>query len=148
MSKRQFLALIALIGVFLATYLTLYKVGAIGALACQAGSCETVQLSRWATFLGLPVAAWGILFYIVLLALALAGTSARAADSRALSLALLAWTGWGVVFSSWLTYLELFVIRAICQYCVGSAVLVAIAFVVAYLDYRSTATARRALAVK
>jgi uncharacterized membrane protein len=139
-SKRQFLALIALIGVFLATYLTLYKVGAIGTLACQAGSCETVQLSRWATFLGLPVAAWGILFYVVLLAVALAATSARYAESRTMSLALLAWTGWGVLFSSWLTYLELFVIRAICVYCVGSALLIVIAFIVALMDFRARST--------
>jgi uncharacterized membrane protein len=96
-----------------------------------------VQLSRWATFLGLPVAAWGIVFYLVLLALALVGLQPRYADSRAVSLALVAWTGWGVLFSGWLTYLELFVINAICQWCVVSAVLVLIAFVVSALDFRS-----------
>jgi uncharacterized membrane protein len=133
--KRQWLALVGLIGVFLAAYLTLYKVGAIDQLVCQTGSCETVQLSRWATFLGLPVAAWGILFYAVLLALALIGLQARLADSRGVSLALLAWTGWGVLFSAWLTYLELFVIRAICQWCVVSALLVVIAFTLSLLDF-------------
>ena len=141
MSKRQFIALVALLGVFVASYLTLYKVGAIASLVCRTGSCETVQLSRWATFLGLPVAAWGIVFYVVLLALALAGLQERLADSRAMSLALLAWTGWGVLFSAWLTYLELFVINAICQWCVVSAILVAIAFVVSALDFRSRAAA-------
>ncbi|MGQ0641839.1 MAG: vitamin K epoxide reductase family protein [Gemmatimonadaceae bacterium] len=136
-SKRQLIALVALLGVFVASYLTLYKVGAIGELVCRTGSCETVQLSRWATFLGLPVAAWGIVFYVVLLAVALAGLQERFADSRAMSLALLAWTGWGVLFSAWLTYLELFVINAICQWCVVSAILVAIAFVISVLDWRA-----------
>jgi hypothetical protein len=47
-------ALIALIGVFLSLYLTLFKLGYIGTLACGTGSCETVQLSKWGDFLGLP----------------------------------------------------------------------------------------------
>jgi uncharacterized membrane protein len=97
--------------------------------------------------LGLPVAAWGILFYVVLLALAVVGSLARYADSRTLSLALLGWTGWGVLFSSWLTYLELFVINAICMYCVISAILVMIAFVIAWTDYRSVSREPNALPV-
>jgi uncharacterized membrane protein len=136
-SKRQVIALLALFGILVAAYLTLYKVGAIAELVCRTGSCETVQLSRWATLLGLPVAAWGIVFYVVLLALSLVGLQPRYVDSRAMSLALVVWTGWGVLFSAWLTYLELFVINAICQWCVVSAGLVLIAFVVSALDFRS-----------
>ena len=136
MSKRQIIALLALLGILVASYLTLYKVGAIAELVCRTGSCETVQLSRWATFLGLPVAAWGIVFYLVLIALALAGLQPRYADSRTVSLVLVLWTGWGVLFSGWLTYLELFVINAICQWCVVSAVLVLLTFLVSVLDLR------------
>lgn len=137
MSKRQLIALLALVGLLIAIYLTLYKTGAIAELKCSTGSCEQVQLSKWATFLGLPVAAWGIGFYAALLAVALAGLQDRWADSRGVSVALVALTGWGVLFSLWLTYLELFVIRAICRYCVGSAVLVAFAFVLSWLDLRA-----------
>jgi hypothetical protein len=67
------IALLALLGSLLALYLTLYKLGIIGQLVCQMGSCETVNTSRWSTFLGLPVAAWGFLTYAVLLGLALFG---------------------------------------------------------------------------
>ncbi len=141
-SKRQLIALLALFGLVIATYLTLYKAGAIDVLACSVGSCETVQMSRWATLLGLPVAAWGIVFYVALLVLAVAGLQEPWADSRGVSLALLALTGWGVLFSAWLTYLELFVIHAICQWCVVSAVLVTIAFVICLLDLRDRAAAR------
>ena len=136
MSKRQLVALLALLGLFIAIYLTLYKTGAIAELACTSGSCETVQMSRWATFLGLPVAAWGIVFYVALLGVALSGLQGPLADSRAVSIALVAVTGWGVIFSAWLTYLELFVIHAICQWCVVSAILVTLAFVIAWLDLR------------
>ena len=52
-------AALALAGIFISTYLTLYKLGMIGELTCSIGSCETVNTSRWSIFLGLPVAAWG-----------------------------------------------------------------------------------------
>lgn len=123
MTPRRLVALIALAGIFLSIYLTLYKLGVIGELSCSIGSCETVQTSRWATFLGLPVAAWGLGFYLLVFALALAGTVGPMEDSAALGWALLAVTAWGVLFSAWLTYLELFVIHAICMWCVVSAVL-------------------------
>ena len=127
---------LAFIGVFVSTYLTLYKYGVIGTLQCAVGSCETVNTSRWATFLGLPVAAWGLGFYVGVLALVFVGIQERYADSRQFALALVALTGWGVVFSGWLTYLELFVIDAICIWCVTSAVIVLVMFVVSFLDYR------------
>jgi uncharacterized membrane protein len=130
------IAMLALSGVFLATYLTLYKLGIIGTLACAVGSCETVNTSRYARFLGLPVAAWGIGFYVAVFAVALAGIQERFADVRAVSLVLVALSGWGVLFSAYLTYLELFVIDAICMWCVGSALLVAVLFVVCTLDLR------------
>lgn len=132
----MFVGVLAFIGVFLSTYLTLYKLGYIGELQCAVGSCETVNTSRWATFLGLPVAAWGLGFYVSTLALVFVGIQERYADSRAISLALVAMTGWGVLFSGWLTYLELFVIDAICMWCVISAGLVAIMFVVSLADLR------------
>jgi uncharacterized membrane protein len=130
------LALLALIGVFVSTYLTLYKLGYIGELKCAVGSCETVNTSQWATFLGLPVAAWGLGFYVASLALAVASITEKYAASRAFSLAFVALTAWGVVFSGWLTYLELFVINAICIWCVTSACIVAVMFVVSLLDLR------------
>jgi uncharacterized membrane protein len=130
------LAALALIGVFVSLYLTLYKLGVIGTLQCSVGSCETVNTSRWATFLGLPVAAWGLGFYVSVLALAFAGIQERFADSRAISVALTALTGWGVLFSGWLTYLELFVIDAICMWCVISAIIVLVMFFVTVADLR------------
>ena len=135
MSKRMLIALLALCGVFLSLYLTLYKAGMIGTLACGTGECETVQLSRWATFLGLPVAAWGVAFYLAVLALSLLGVQERFADSRGFALGLVLVTGWGVLFSLWLTYLELFVIHAICRWCVGSALMTVVLFVLAVMDY-------------
>ncbi len=129
-------ALVALAGLFVATYLALYKLGIIGTLSCSVGSCETVQLSRWATLLGLPVAVWGVGYYALVFTLTLAGVQERFAESRGLALALVLLTGWGLIFSAWLTYLELFVINAICQWCVVSAVIAGVLFVICWLDWR------------
>lgn len=137
MIRRMLTTLVALVGFFVALYLALYKAGMIGTLACGSGGCETVQLSKWATFLGLPVAAWGVGYYALVFGLAFAATTDRWADSRQLSLALLALTGWGVLFSAWLTYLELFVIDAICRWCVVSAVLAVVLFILVFLDWRA-----------
>jgi uncharacterized membrane protein len=136
MNKRMLVALVALAGVFVASYLTMYKLGYIGTLACAVGSCETVQTSKWATFLGFPVGAWGVAYYIFVLGLAIVGLSGRFADTRGLSQALVGVTAFGVLFSLWLTYLELFVIHAICQWCVISAILATILFILSWLDLR------------
>ncbi len=136
MTKRMLVAMLALFGALVSLYLTLFKLGVIGELSCTVGSCNTVQLSKWATFLGLPVAAWGLGFYLATLALSIAGTSERLADDRRISLALVAMSGWGVLFSGWLTYIELFVIDAVCMWCVISAIIVATIFIVAILDLR------------
>jgi uncharacterized membrane protein len=131
------MALIALIGVFVSLYLTLYKLGYIGTLVCGTGSCELVQLSKWGTFLGLPVAAWGVGSYGAVFVLALASTQERFESSRRLTGALALLTAWGVLFTIWLTYLELAVIHAICRWCVGSAVMTVLLFVLAVAEWRS-----------
>lgn len=138
MTTRKWMALISLLGLFLGTYLTMYKIGIIGSLACNVGSCETVQMSRWATFLGLPVATWGVGFYLLMLALSIAGLQERFEASRGLSLAMVLLSGWGVLFTAWLNYLEAFVIHAWCEWCLGSAAMVLILFVLAALNWRET----------
>lgn len=127
-------ALLALAGLFVALYLMLYKLGYIGTLVCAVGSCEVVQTSRWATLFGIPVATWGVVYYAGMLGATLAGLGGALAESRILSRGLATASGIGLLFSLWLTYLELFVIRAICMWCVGSAIIATALFAVCALD--------------
>jgi len=131
MRHRQAIALLSLAGWFVSVYLWLYKIGAIGELQCGAGGCEAVQLSPHAVFLGLPVAFYGVAGYAVLFGLSLAGLQDRWRRSPWISPALLALAAIGFLFSAYLTYLELFVIHAICRWCVVSAVLMTAIFVIA-----------------
>lgn len=129
-------ATLALAGIFVALYLLLYKLGIIGHLSCSIGSCETVNTSKWATFLGIPVAGWGVAFYIGLFVLAMVSTQPAYEDSLTVSTVLVGVSLTGVLFSLWLTYLELFVIHAICEWCVVSAVIVTTTFLFCLADYR------------
>ena len=138
MTRRMLTALVALVGLFVALYLALYKAGVIGTLACGAGGCETVQLSRWSVLLGMPVANWGVLYYAAVFAVAFAATTDRWGSVPAVPLGLLLLTGWGVLFSAWLTYLELFVIQAICRYCFVSASIALLLFMLALFDWRTS----------
>jgi uncharacterized membrane protein len=129
-------AALALVGIFISIYLTLYKLGVIGELSCTLGSCETVNTSRWSVFLGLPVAAWGLLFYLDVFGVALLGTLPRWENEPVISITLVAEAAVGVLFSAWLTYLELAVIHAICIWCVASAFIVLAIFLVSVADWR------------
>jgi uncharacterized membrane protein len=129
-------AALALAGIFISLYLTLYKFGVIGELTCSIGSCETVNTSKWSTFLHLPVALWGLLFYAEVFVISLVGTMPRLESEPLVSIVLVAEAAIGVLFSAWLTYLELGVIHAICIWCVTSAFIVAIIFLVSVADLR------------
>ena len=140
------IAVLAMIGTFIALYLTLYKLGMIGTLTCSIGSCETVNTSRWARFLGMPVAGWGVFFYLDVLIISIIGIQPVVSHSPVISWLLVVWTGIGVLFSAWLTYLELFRIHAICIWCVTSAVIVVVIFAISLADLREIRGWRRASA--
>jgi uncharacterized membrane protein len=142
MIYRMTAALLSLAGLFVSAYLYLYKIGKIGSLACGAGDCETVQLSPWSQFAGVDVALIGVLGYAGLLVLSLAALRPGLA-SRSWPTALQAsLAGIGVLFTLYLTYLELFVIRAVCRWCVASGVIIVAILAAALLDQRRPARSR------
>lgn len=136
MIYRMSAAVLSLLGLFISAYLYLYKIGRIGMLACGAGGCETVQQSAWSRFAGLEVSLIGLAGYAVLLVVSLAGVQPRLAARRWPTTLLSILAGVGVLFTIYLTYLELFVIHAICRWCVGSAVIIVAILIAALLDQR------------
>jgi len=139
MRHRQAIALLALVGFFVALYLWLHQIGVGGELKCGTGGCDTVQASRWARVLGVPVAAYGVVGYAAILAVALAALQPAALGRRRPALLLAALATGGVLFSGWLTYLELFVIHAVCRWCVGSAAIITLIWFVALYGLRTPA---------
>jgi uncharacterized membrane protein len=121
---RRATAALALLGLAIAGYLTwVHYAGLKPICAGGSGGCEKVQNSRWAELAGVPVALLGLGAYAaILLSLALPEDPGR---SLAAFLALV-----GLGFSGWLTYVEVARIHAICQWCVASAVVMALLAVV------------------
>lgn len=133
------IAMLSLAGLFIAIYMYLYKIGKIGSLVCGTGGCETVQLSPQARFLGIEVALLGVFGYAGMLLLALLALQPRFSGPAWPSRLLALLAGGAVLFTVYLTYLELFVIHAICRWCVGSAVIILLIFGLSLRDLRHTA---------
>jgi uncharacterized membrane protein len=135
---RMAIAVLALLGLLASAYLLLYKLGAVGSLACGgSGACERVQQSPYAQFLGIPVAAYGVAGFAALLVVALAGLGERWSDRAGPSRLLAAFAGVGCCFAAYLTYLEIAVIHDICRWCAFCALLITAILVVALLGARS-----------
>jgi uncharacterized membrane protein len=134
--RRQAIVLLALVGLLVATYLWLYKIGAIGQLQCGTGSCEYVQASRFAELLGVPVALYGVAGYGLLLGVGLLGLQPRFAADRRVTALLAALATAGFAFTLYLTAIELFVLRAVCRWCVASAAIMTALWVLAVTGLR------------
>lgn len=122
---------IAFIGMGVSAYLSFVHFSGVPIYCEGAGGCHTVQSSEYATLLGLPVALLGFFLYAAIFAMGLAtvrgsGRLAEVAPFLVFGLALS-----GVLYSSYLTWLELYRIYAICTWCVASASLLALLFVAA-----------------
>jgi uncharacterized membrane protein len=122
---------LCLVGLGIAGYLTYIHYAGLQALCLASGGCEKVQSSNYAEFAGLPVSLLGLVGYAgILITVCVRGGFGRMA-SACLSL-----IGFG--FSGYLTYLELFRINAICQWCVASAVLMTLLAILTVIRLLST----------
>ena len=121
-------ALLSLVGAFVAFYLLAANMGWMPPVPCGTGDCATVQSSKYAKVGPVPVSGIGLVGYVGLLALALAGLQERLFRSRLIPFLLFGGALFGVLFSGYLTYLEAAVIKAWCRYCVASAIIITIVF--------------------
>jgi uncharacterized membrane protein len=112
---RIAIAVLSLVGLAIAGYLTYVHYAGLKVLCLSSGGCETVQSSTYAKLDGVPVPVLGLIgYFLILCSLAMRGELGRLSGFG------LALIGFG--YSAYLTYRELFTIKAICQWCVGSAV--------------------------
>lgn len=118
MSLRPVIASACVIGVAIAAYLT-YVHYAHTAPICTTGGCETVQKSKYAELGGVPVALLGLITYVALFALAFVRGVTGALAGVFVALV-------GVVFSGYLLWAQLGPIGAICQWCLGNDLTIAV----------------------
>ena len=124
------LGVLALAGVAISAYLAYSHLGGtVPVCAGGSGGCGAVQASRYSEVLGVPVALIGVFGYAAMLLAALVRDGRAAVFGVFFALT-------GTLYSAYLTYLELFVIGAICQWCVASALVVTAYLVLASLRLR------------
>lgn len=118
MRLRVAIAVASLVGLGIAIYLTSVHYAHVAPI-CTTGGCEKVQRSSYAELAGIPVALLGLVGYVLLLAaVAVRGTAA------ALAGALVALAG--TAFSGYLLWAQIERIHAICIWCVGNDVVIAL----------------------
>jgi len=129
-NMRKFSVFLAGLGVIDGLYLTWVKVSNSSAYCAGIGDCDTVNFSPYADIAGFPVALLGTGAYLAILFLLLIENRTTYLKEYApigvFGLSLI-----GVLFSAYLTYVEVAILRAICPYCVISAVLLVLLLCVA-----------------
>jgi len=129
---KPVILILSVIGLLLSIYLTYLHYAEGQAAFCSQGSdCDQVRQSSYSSIFGIPVALLGAVGYVLIFWFTYVSLtrSTRWLLLYTISLA-------GFIFSAYLTYIELFVIKAICPYCVVSAVIMTIIFIM--VSYRKS----------
>jgi uncharacterized membrane protein len=118
--------ILALLGLGVALYLAYVEIVHVEAVCGPVGECNIVQSSPYAQILGIPIAVLGTLNYLGVIVLWAIQKYASGRLVNVSALGLLGLTLFGTLFSIYLTCLELFVIRAVCAWCLSSAAITTI----------------------
>ncbi len=112
-------AVFALIGTLIALYLLLHDLG-LSSIICPIAGCDKVQASEYSKWFGIPVAAFGLVGFITLLGLSVIGLFKPRVLNLPIRTLIVTISSLGLIAYIPLTYLELFVIHAVCFWCVTS----------------------------
>ena len=132
MDKRLYQALIALavVGLLVAIYMTVYKVTSNDKMCLGSGDCSTVNASPYSEVNGIPVGLLGVIGYAAMLAvLYFENRGIFSRENGTLVFFGMALTGF--VFTVWLVYVEIAILKALCPFCVTSQIAMTVIFVIA-----------------
>jgi uncharacterized membrane protein len=115
-------ATFALVGTLIALYLLLHDLG-LSSIICPIAGCDKVQASEYAKWFGIPVAAFGLTAFLTLLGLSVSGLFMARVLRLPIRTVLVTLSSFGLLAYLPLTYLELFVIHAVCFWCVTSSLM-------------------------
>lgn len=123
---------LALLGAVDAIYLLIFKLTGNSHMCLGNGGCHDVNFSPFSEIHGIPVAVFGIVAYLAIICILILEkkTIFLAANGP---LGIFGISLGGVAFTIYLTYLELYVIHAICPFCVASAVIITLIFILAII---------------
>ena len=128
---RASLALVV-IGLLVSIYMTIYKLTSNDSMCLGSGDCSTVNASIYSEVNNIPVAAIGILGYLAILGvLFFENRNSFFRQNGTLMIFGMALTGF--IFTVWLIYVEVALLKAICPFCVTSQVAMTLIFIMAVI---------------
>jgi uncharacterized membrane protein len=122
----------AISGLAISIYMFIFKVSNIDAMCLGNSGCSTVNASPYSEIYGVPVAAVGFIGFLAIIVTLILENHVSFFEENGpllefgMGLA-------GVVYSAYLTYLEFYVIHAVCPFCVASAIAITLCFVFALI---------------
>ncbi len=136
---------LSVLGLLISIYLAYVEINQIEAVCGPVGNCNIVQTSPYAQIIGIPIAVLGLVNYVAIIVIW--GVQKYGAGSLAnlATLALVGLTIFGTGFSIYLTLLEIFVIHAICAWCLSSAVITTILMLLVVAPITNQPRVQRAL---
>jgi uncharacterized membrane protein len=125
-------AILTILGAADSLYLLIYKLTGNSRMCLGNGGCHNVNFSSYSEIYGIPVSLFGIAAYLAILSILFLEGHLKIAKENG-PLAIFGISLGGVAFSAYLTYLEIYIIDAICPFCVASAVIIILIFILAII---------------
>ncbi len=134
MDKWLYRASVALVvlGLLVSIYMTIYKVTSNDSMCLGSGDCSTVNASRYSEVNGIPVAIIGVLGYLAILAIHYFENRNRFFKQNS-TLMIFGMALTGFIFTVWLIYVEIALLKALCPFCVTSQTAMTVIFIIAVM---------------
>jgi uncharacterized membrane protein len=129
MDKRlkQVIVALTVLGLLVSIYMTIYKVTNNESMCIGSGGCSVVNASGYSEVRGIPVAVFGVLGYLSILVLLYLENTPGFFQTNG-SMLLFTVTLTGFLFTVWLVYVEVALIKAYCPFCITSQVSMTLIF--------------------
>ena len=121
---------LVVVGLLVSIYMTIYKITGDKGMCLGSGDCSTVNASKYADVNGIPVAVFGMVGYAAILAVHYFENRNRFFKQNS-TLMIFGMALTGFIFTVWLIYIEIALLKALCPFCVTSQVAMTIIFIIA-----------------
>ncbi len=134
MDKRltQITVALAILGLLVSIYMTIYKVTSNDNMCLGSGDCSTVNASRYASINGIPVALIGVFGYAAIIGIHWLERKNEFFEANG-SMILFGISLLGFFFTLWLVYVEIALLKALCPFCVTSQITMTVIFILSII---------------
>lgn len=123
---------LAVLGLLVSIYMTIYKATSNNAMCLGSGDCSTVNASSYSEVNGIPVAVFGVIGYAAILAVHFLEKRNRFFKQNG-TLLIFGMALTGFLFTLWLVYVEIAILKALCPFCVTSQIAMTLIFIIAVI---------------